>query len=107
MTNLSSDVDELKENKYVVKYFDSSSTNIAANAYYTYTIDVSVSGYKPIGIISIQSNRGSRIKTDNWWFSDNYTKLNMYVFNNSSVTQESIKTYATIVFAKESLVEYK
>lgn len=76
---------------------------IEAQSAYTFEIDITQSGYTPIGIIQLQNSRGSIINTNGYWLDNNKTTLS--VFNVNTVnTNWTTFMLCTIAYIKDEFI---
>lgn len=83
---------------FITRDFDSAVFSVAANASYSGSINIKVAGYKPIGVLKVQTNHGFSIRSDNWWIVENTFKF--YVVSTTAYSDAKLLT--TIAYAPVS-----
>lgn len=73
---------------------------INGNAGLAYTLDMSKSGYTPVGVLQLQNNAGSTVVISGYWWSGDGNTLNIFMKNTSSTAQTGIYAIATVAYIK-------
>ena len=86
---------------FTTQTFNSSTVTLASQNATTFNINTAKTGYKPVGILKLQSNHGS-ITMLNYYYSTDFNTLYVWCFNNSS-SSNSFLVSVTIAYAREEL----
>ena len=94
-----SQIDNLLSNYFVTQDISVSTTlEIAANSFNNYSIDVSKSGYTPLGIVSLTGSGTGQLNLIEFFLSGNTAKI--YYRNNQTAAKSISKMTITVLYKK-------